>query len=210
VSAPLRLRRLARAAPARRARGGFTLIEVMVALVIVALSIFPLLLSVENAEEDIYDAKFANLCTGRVRSLLAELTRSAKPGQSGAGDFSTMTSEEGFDLRFDFADIRYEWQCSSIDLSVDVAPVAGESEEDRKERQEKSRDEKKDERDELDEQDAAIDARFRVRYLNVICTYKLGDGEERRLVVETYVPPLPTKEQLQKENGREVVPPNKG
>jgi len=194
----------------RRARGGFTLIEVMVALVIVALSIFPLLLSVQNAEEDVYDAKFANLCTGRVRSLLAELTRGAKPGTSGAGDFSTMTSEEGFDQRFDYADIRYEWQCASVDLSVDVAPVAGESDEERKERQEKSRDEKKDEREELDEQDAAIDARFRVRYLKVTCTYKLGDGEERRLVVETYVPPMPTQEQLKKENGREVVPPNKG
>lgn len=210
MSAPRRRSRCSRPAPARRARGGFTLIEVMVALVIVALSIFPLLLSVENAEEFTYDAKFANLCTGRVRSLLAELTRSAKPGTSGAGDFSTMTTEEGFDLRFDFADIRYEWQCASVDLSVDVAPVAGESDEEREEREQQSRDEKNEEREEQEEQDEAIDARFRVRYLKITCTYKLGDGEERRLVVETYAPPLPTQEQLKKENGREVVPPNKG
>lgn len=207
MSAP---RRPSRPAHDRRGRAGFTLIEVLVALAIVAAAVFPLLLSIENAEKDVYDAKFANLCTGRVRSLLAELTRGAKPGTSGAGDFSTMTSEEGFDLRFQFSDIRYEWQCASVDLSVDVAPVAGESEEDRKERQEKSRDEKKDEREEQDEQDAAIDARFRVRYLKVTCTYKLEDGEEERIVVETYVPPLPTQEQLKKENGREVVPPNKG
>lgn len=210
MSAPRRPSRPPRPAPARRARAGFTLIEVMVALAIVALAIFPLLLSVENAEEFVYDAKFAHLCTGRTRSLLAELTRAAKPGQSGAGDFSTMTSEEGFDQRFDFADIRYEWQCVSVDLSVDVAPVAGETDEEREERQEKSRDEKEEEREEVTEQDEAIDARFRVRYLKVTCTYKLGDGEERRLVVETYAPPLPTQEQLKRENDREVVPPNKG
>jgi prepilin-type N-terminal cleavage/methylation domain-containing protein len=193
-----------------RSRAGFTLVEVLAAIAIVALAVFPMLLSIEEAEKNVYDAKFASLCTGRMRSLLAELTRSAKPGQSGAGDFSTMTEEEGFDARFDFANLRYEWQCQSLDLSTDVAPVSGESDEEREERLEKSRQEKKEEQEELEEQDEAIDARFRVRYLRLTCTYKLEDGEERELVVETYVPPLPTQEQLKREHGREVVAPNNG
>lgn len=203
----LRLR--AFAGSTRRSRlGGFTLVEVLAALAIVALAIFPMLLLVERAERDSFDAKFATLCTGRVRSLLAELQRSAKPGTSGAGDFSTMTDEEGFDERFAFADIRYEWQCQSMDLSVDVAPKADESEEEAKER--KSREEKKREEQEQEDADAAIDTRFRVRYFKVTCTYKLDDAEERELIVETYAPPLPTDDELKKENSREVIPPNKG
>ncbi|MSR48158.1 MAG: prepilin-type N-terminal cleavage/methylation domain-containing protein [Planctomycetes bacterium] len=187
---------------------GFTLVEVLCALAIVALAVFPMLLLVERAEKDSFDAKFATLCSGRMRSLLAELQRTAKPGSSGAGDFSSMTEEEGFDERFAFADIRYEWQCQSMDLSVDVAPKADESDAEKKERQ--SRDEKKRQKDEEEEADAAIDARFRVRYFKVVCTYKLEDGEERELIVETYAPPLPTDEELKKENGRDVVPPNGG
>ncbi len=187
---------------------GFTLVEVLAALAIVALTVFPLLLVVEQAERNTYDAKFATLCAGRVKSLLAELRREAKPGTNGAGDFSSMTEEEGFDERFDFADIRYEWVCQSMDLSTDVAPKADETEDEARER--KSREEKKDEAEDERDADEAIDARFRVRYLKVTCYYKLEDGEERELVVETYAPPLPTQEQLKMENGREVVPPNKG
>ncbi len=192
----------------RCARSGFTLVEVLAALAIVALAIFPMLLLVERAEKDTFDAKFATLCAGRMRSLLSELSRSAKPGSSGAGDFSTMTDEEGFDERFAFADIRYEWQCASIDLSMDVAPIAGESEEDKEDR--KSQQEEREKRKEDEEEDAAIDTRFRVRYMKLTCTYKLEDGEERNFVLETYAPPLPTAEELKRENGRDVVPPNKG
>ena len=194
--------------PLRRAaprRAGFTLVEVLAALAIVALAVFPMLLLVERAEKDTFDAKFATLCSGRMRSLLSELQRSAKPGSSGAGDFSTMTDEEGFDSRFAFADLRYEWTCQSIDLSVDVAPISGESDEEREERKSKQ-----EEREEQEEEDAAIDTRFRVRYFKLTCTYKLEDGEERNLILETYAPPLPTAEQLKRENGRDVVPPNKG
>lgn len=194
--------------PARSRRAGFTLVEVLAALAIVALAVFPMLLLVERAEKDTFDAKFATLCTGRMRSLLSELQRSAKPGSSGAGDFSTMTDEEGFDARFAFADLRYEWTCQSIDLSVDVAPIAGESDEEREER--KSRQEEREEQEKREEEDEAIDTRFRVRYFKLTCTYKLEDGEERNLILETYAPPLPTAEQLKQENGRDVVPPNKG
>jgi prepilin-type N-terminal cleavage/methylation domain-containing protein len=195
--------------PRRRpGAAGFTLVEVLAALAIVALTVFPLLLVVEQAERNTFDAKFATLCSGRVRSLLAELQREAKPGTNGAGDFSTMTEEEGFDERFAFADIRYEWLCQSMDLSTDVAPKADETEDEARER--KSREEKKEKAEQEREADEAIDARFRVRYLKVTCFYKLEDGEERELVVETYAPPLPTEEQLKMETGREVVPPNKG
>ncbi len=198
-----------RRTPPRIRAGGFTLIEVLVALAIVAIAVFPMLQIVGEAQKDTYDSKFATLCAGRMRSLLAEITRSAKPGSNSSGDFSTMTDEEGYDSRFAYADIRFEWQCQSIDLSLDVTPAADLSEDKKKERQE--RDKKQEEKKEAEDEDAAIETRYRARYVKISCTYRLEDNEERVLLIETYVPPLPTADQLKKgKNGRDEVPPNNG
>jgi prepilin-type N-terminal cleavage/methylation domain-containing protein len=194
--------------PTRR-RGGFTLLEVLVSLAIVALVVFPMLQVLAEAQKQVYDAKFATLCEGRVRSLIAEKTRTAKPGESGSGDFTSMTTEEGFDERFAYANIRYEWQCQSVDLSTDVTPAADLTDEQKKEQDDKKK--KQDEQKDSEAADAAIDARYRARYFHVLCTYNLEDGTERQIVVETYAPPLPTAEELKTDSsGRTYVPPNDG
>jgi prepilin-type N-terminal cleavage/methylation domain-containing protein len=196
-------------APRRRA-AGFTLLEVLVSLAIVAIAVFPALQIVEEAQRDVYEAKFELLCAGRMRSLLAEITRTAKPGENGNGDFGSMSEDEGFDERFAFANIKYEWQCRSADLSLDVIPGADLSDEEKQEQADRrARQEKL---DEAKQDDEGIDDRFRARYLRVSCKYRLGtDEEERELVVETYVPPLPTEDQLTTgADGRTYVKPNKG
>lgn len=192
-----------------RAAAGFTLLEVLVSLAIVAIAVFPMLQLVQEAEKDTFDAKFATLCTGRVRSLLSEITRTAKPGTSEQGDFSSMSDEQGFDQRFAFANIRYEWRCQSADLSLDVIPSADLTDEEKKDQEERKK--RQDDSKETEEADTGIDDRFRSRYVRVVCTYNLEDGEEKQIVVETYVPPLPTADQLkQGSDGRTYVKPNDG
>ena len=68
-----------RSAARRRSSSGFTLLEVLVAMAIVALAVFPALQMINEAEKDTFDAKFATLCEGRMRSLLSEITRIRKP-----------------------------------------------------------------------------------------------------------------------------------
>jgi prepilin-type N-terminal cleavage/methylation domain-containing protein len=194
-----------------RARGaaGFTLLEVLIAMAIVAIAVFPALQLVNEAQKDTHDAKFSALCSGRMRSLLSEITRSAKPGQNGSGDFSSMSDEEGFDQRFAYANIKYEWQCQSADLSLDVTPAADLSR--RREGEQNNRKKKQEQEKEAEDQDAGIDGRFRARYVRMTCTYNLEDGEEKIMVVETYLPPLPTQDQLKKDkDGRTFIDPNKG
>ena len=191
------------------ARAGFTLLEVLIAMAIVAIAVFPALQLVNEAQKDTHDAKFSTLCASRMRSLLSEITRTAKPGMSGSGDFSSMSEEEGFDERFAYSNIRYEWQCQSTDLSLDVIPAADLSEDEKEDQA--SRKKKQEELKEAEEEDTGIDDRFRARYVRMTCTYNLEGGEEKILVVETYVPALPTQNQLKKdEHGRTFVDPNKG
>ena len=93
-------------------------------MVIMAIAIFPSLEIIREAEKNSFDAKFAELCAGKARSLLSEITRSYKPGNTGGGDLSSLSKEEGGDDRNSYANIRYEWQCSAVDLSLDVAPAS--------------------------------------------------------------------------------------
>lgn len=196
---------------ARRAAGaaGFTLLEVLVAMVVIAIAVFPSLEIIREAEKNSFDAKYAELCTSKLRSLLSEITRTQKPGTTGGGDLSTMTTEEGGgDDRTAYANIKYEWTCSSVDLSLDITPAADQTDEEKD--QQKTKREKLDEAKKSDEADAAIDDRFRARYVRMVCNYKLENGEERQIIVETYIPPFPSADK-DKANGQDdLVPPNGG
>jgi prepilin-type N-terminal cleavage/methylation domain-containing protein len=193
----------------RRARAGFTLLEVLAALAIVALVVFPALQIVQEAQKDTFDAKLATLCVGKMRSLLSEITRTAKAGTSSEGDLSTLSDEEGFDKRFAFSNVRYEWQCRSADLSLDLLPDSELTEDEKKDEEERKR--RQEDAGESDSLDQDIDERFRARYVRIACTYLLESGEEKQIVVETYVPPLPSEDKLKKgADGRTYVEPNSG
>jgi len=192
----------------RRHDAGFTLFEVLAAMVIMALAVFPCLTVIREAEKNSFDAKFSELCVGRMRSLLSEIARTQKPGQTGSGDFSTMSREEGGDDRLAYASIRYEWQCQAVDLSLDITPEGEQT--DAEKDAEKTKKEKQDEAQKAEDADAAIDERFRARYVKISCTYHLDNGEERQIIVETYIPPFPNPNSKQAGNAGDSVPPNQG
>lgn len=193
---------------ARRHDAGFTLLEVLCAMVIMAFVVFPCLQVIRESEKNSFDAKFSELCVGKMRSLLSEIARTQKPGQSGSGDFSTMSREEGGDDRHAFANIRYEWQCQAVDLSLDITPEGEQT--DAEKDAEKTKRDKQDEAQKAEDADAAIDERFRARYVRMSCTYLLDSGEERQIIVETYIPPLPNANSAQANAGGDLVPPNQG
>lgn len=193
----------------KRSAAGFTLLEVLVALAIVAIAVFPALQWIEEAQRDTYEAKFTLLCSGRMRSLLSEITRKAKPGEKESGDFSSMSQEEGFDERSAYANIRYEWQCQAADLSLDVIPAADLTDDEKKQQQDRKA--KEESLKDAAEEDAAIDERYRARYVRILLKYRLDGDEDEQMVLETYVPALPTEDKLKKgTDGRTYVEPNKG
>jgi hypothetical protein len=90
--------------------------------------------------------------------------------------------------------------------SLDITP-AGEQTDAEKDA-EKTKKEKQDEAQKAEDADAGIDERFRARYVRMSCTYHLDNGEERQIIVETYIPPLPSPNQTAA-NG-DTIPPNQG
>lgn len=188
----------------RAAEGGFTLVEVLVAMLIMAIAIFPSLTIIREAEKNSFDAKFAELCAGKARSLLSEITRSVKPGNNGQGDLSSLSKDEGGDDRNSYTNIRWEYQCSAVDLSLDVAPAADLTDADKDAATKKREQQDKAQSDEA--ADAAIDERFRARYVRMVFTYKLDSGEERQIILETYVPPFPNENAITDDSGNNVQP----
>jgi prepilin-type N-terminal cleavage/methylation domain-containing protein len=199
---------LARRRSRRQAAAGFTLLEVLVAMMVMAIAVFPSLEIIREAEKNSFDAKFAELCASKARSLLSDITRTQKPGLSGSGDLSTLSKDQGGDDRNSFANIRFEWQCSAVDLSLDVSPAADLSDADKDAATKKRENQDKAQKDEA--ADAAIDERFRARYVRMVFTYNLNSGEERQIILETYVPPFPNEDANKDANGNDLVPPNNG
>ena len=164
------------------------------------IAIFPMLQITQRAEVAAYEAKFRAVAIQTMRGLIAHITRTAKPGSSGAGDLTELSEEEGYDERFAYEIIRYEWRVEAVDLSRDV--TTGSDEQD-----DEFRDEEEEEIRAADE-DATIDNRFRARYLRISVTWEFVEDEAEELVVETYLPPLPKDESAL---GRDdLIPPNDG
>lgn len=182
---------------------GLTLMEVLVAIAIVAIAVFPMLQLVAESERSAFDAKFTSIACNQIRTLVSRLAADAPPGTDGSGDLSQFVDDEqGFEQRFAFEDIVYEWEVQALDLSADVA-VRGQDDEEE--------DLFADEEEELlrsEEEDQEIDDRYRARYVRVTVRYLMEEGEERELVFETYLPPLPKKEPIG--GASDAVPPNTG
>jgi len=176
-----------------RGRRGLTLLEVLVAIAIVAIAVFPMLQLIEESQHSAFEAKFSNIACSRVRALISQITREVPPGTEGAGDLSEFSTDEGFDERFSFANVQYEWEVQSADLSADLAPSSEEDDPEGGSGAE-GRNEDEDLIKEAEE-DEKIDDRFRSRYVRITVTYhRPGSEPEEAFVVETYLPPLPKKD----------------
>jgi prepilin-type N-terminal cleavage/methylation domain-containing protein len=201
-----------RPVPARRAAaGGFTLVEVLVAMMVMAIAVFPSLEIIREAEKNSFDAKYAELCTSKMRSILAWIVRTQKPGTNEQGDFANLSADAGGDDRSAYANIKYEWRCDAVDLSLDITPAADQTQADKDAEEQKRKNQDEAQKD-AEKADSTIDERFRARYIRMVCTYVLDSGEERKIIVETYVPAFPSADKNQEaSNGStDLVPPNGG
>lgn len=175
---------------------GFTLLEVLVAVAIVSIAVFPLLLISAQAEVAAFDAKFTEISCSQIRAMLSQILQNAQPGDTAEGDFSELPDDEGFDERFAYENIRYEWEVEAIDLSEDLIP--GEDEEE----------DGSSPSDGAEVDEEQIDDRFRARYVKITVWYALESGEEQEFVVESILPPLPRETPLGV--SADLVPPNNG
>lgn len=183
--------------PPRHGETGFSLLEVLVAIAIVSITVFPLLQISQESQAAAFDAKFSEVATSRIRSMLSHITAHAHPGDTAEGNFSSMSEEEGFVDEFSYDSIRYEWEVEAMDLSLDLLPEEDDEEADPYGT------------DSDDVEDDEIDDRFRARWVKITVFYLREDGQERELTVETFLPPLP-KDDTGYFNPDDLVPPNNG
>lgn len=170
------------------------------ALAIVALAVFPCLQITQSAEELAFNAKFTSLACNRIRALLSDISAVGKPGDYGEGDLTDLSDEQGFDERFAYATVGYEWRVEEIDLRKESSPNDAEEDDGFG-----SDDSGGDDLDSLG--GGEEDDKMMVRYVRISIFYQTASGEEQDVTVETYLPALPKKGKYQIPD---AVPPNRG
>lgn len=191
----------------RRARG-FTLLEMMICIGILAVAVFPLLLIKEESQLAASDAKMRRIARNSIQGILSKAMIELYPGDTMRGDLA----DQGY------PNIQYELECEDLDLSTEVSnadekDTEGDSmfktaEEEKKEREDKER------RSSFEDPSASIDERFLCRHVTILIKYTVGTGEdpeEGEIKTETYLNPLPRKKDFSSTPGpSDRVPPNTG
>jgi prepilin-type N-terminal cleavage/methylation domain-containing protein len=181
----------------RRRGGGFTLLEMMICIAILAVAVFPLLLIKEESQLAATDAKMRRIARNSIQNILSKAMIELYPGDTMRGDLA----DEGY------PNIQYELECEDLDLSTEISSAdesttAGDSifktaAEEKKEKEDKERRE----RSAFDDPAANIDARFLCRHVKITITYTMGSGdnpEKGEIKTETYLNPLPPKKDFSK------------
>ncbi|MEW6741958.1 MAG: type II secretion system protein [Planctomycetota bacterium] len=204
-------------------QAGFTLLEMLVCITILAVAVFPLLLIKEQSITEATDSKLSRICRNQIQKLLSQAIVDLEPDKRMAG-----TLEDA-----GYPGIVWEVECEEIDLSTEVSESSERNKEDdgfndqdfgwkkgdsalfddEGDSSGSSTDSGKDDKWGLFEDETEIDPRFRYRHLRITLTYWLGtgeDAEEVKVFAETYVPPLPEKKDLFSDLGSDLVPPNTG
>ena len=169
---------------------------------------------------DAIDAKLSRTCRNHIQRLFSEAAFDLEPGARRSGDLTD----------YDYPQIRYEVECTAIDLSTELEEAS-----DRNDGQDREDDWTRDDSmfdridDRLDNQEEEslfydpedeemqIPEKYRYRHVRLVLTYHLGadeESEEKEIIVETYLPPLPKIDEgpLDGPLGGppDSVPPNEG